>query len=774
MLSPTSPSGNYLSNSVSVLLNTFVAPVTHFSVSLAAPVIAGTPVNVTVTALTATNATANGYVGTIDFSLLLPDAGLVGLPSSYTFTTGVGSAFDNGVHTFSATFLKAGNQAVTVTDHAALSATGQASFSVTSVPTAPTLVLSPPIPVTAGTPFTIKVTSKDSNDNTVPGHFTFSLGAADASATFAPLVLDFTDAGAATQDVSVTLTVATQTQAITATNTSLAPPRTGTLPVTVAPAAPSTITVVLATNNQSTPVGTAFATPLAALVTDLFGNPTPGIAITFAISPGIPSGTFGGSTTVTTTTSGIATAPPLTANAAIGGFTVTANLMTNPLATPASFTLTNLPGSLDHFTVSGFPASLIAGTSGTATITAQDAGGNTLTTYAGPVIFASSDPLAVLPTGVPTWTNGVTVVSFTLKTAAPGTATITVKDASPSTHTGSQTHITVNAGSSHAIVADLTTSNQRAQIRTAFAKPVSALITDAFGNPIIGASVSFAAPASGPSGSFGSNAVVTTNGSGVATAAILTANETAGDFIVTASTAGVSVPAQFALSNLPGSTTQLAITLPTSVQAGGSATFIVTAHDPYGNVVTGYTGTVRLVSSDPDASAPTPYTYTPADHGVHAFPVTFTNSGTVTLTVIDVATPTITHSESVVVAGPHLIGVSVGTGIHASAAGPTVGGTAVTIIGSGLSGAAGVTFGGVAATDVVVSGDGTSLTCRTPLNQPAGTVDVVVVTPQGTATLPHGYTFVPATVGPSPNGRAGDGNSPSSGGSVQAPTSRKP
>ena len=61
--------------------------------------------------------------------------------------------------------------------------------------------------------------------------------------------------------------------------------------------------------------------------------------------------------------------------------------------------------------------------------------------------------------------------------------------------------------------------------------------------------MTFAAPTSGASATFGGSATVTTNASGIATAPTLTANGTAGSYTVTASVAGVTTPASFSLTN---------------------------------------------------------------------------------------------------------------------------------------------------------------------------------------------------------------------------------
>jgi uncharacterized delta-60 repeat protein len=85
---------------------------------------------------------------------------------------------------------------------------------------------------------------------------------------------------------------------------------------------------------------------------------------------------------------------------------------------------------------------------------------------------------------------------------------------------------------------------------------------------------------------------------------------------------------------------------PTSIIQGTAATFTVTAMDPYGNVATGYTGTVKFSSSDPLASLPGNYTFTAADAGTHTFSATLNTVGTESLTVTDILDTSITGTET--------------------------------------------------------------------------------------------------------------------------------
>ena len=84
-------------------------------------------------------------------------------------------------------------------------------------------------------------------------------------------------------------------------------------------------------------------------------------------------------------------------------------------------------------------------------------------------------------------------------------------------------------------------------------------------------------------------------------------------------------------------------------------------------------------------------------------------------------------------------------------AGPIAGGTDVTITGTDFTGATAVTFGGTAATNVIVVGP-TSITATTPAHA-AGAVDVVVTTPAGTGTGTNVYTYAaaPTVASVSPN-----------------------
>ena len=97
-------------------------------------------------------------------------------------------------------------------------------------------------------------------------------------------------------------------------------------------------------------------------------------------------------------------------------------------------------------TVTGFPATVTAGTAGSVTVTAKDGNGNVATAYTGAVRFTSSDAQAVLPANYTfvAADNGTHTFTITFKMA--GMQSITATDTVTGTITGSQSGITVDAG----------------------------------------------------------------------------------------------------------------------------------------------------------------------------------------------------------------------------------------------------------------------------------------------------------------------------------------
>jgi hypothetical protein len=111
----------------------------------------------------------------------------------------------------------------------------------------------------------------------------------------------------------------------------------------------------------------------------------------------------------------------------------------------------------------------------------------------------------------------------------------------------------------------------------------------------------------------------------------------------------------------PGAAVRFAITgLPDSTTAGTPLLVTVTAFDAFGNVATGYRGTVAFTSTDSQATLPPDYIFTARDTGRRTFAVTFATVGSQSLTVDDrdgirsTATIAVTAAaaDSITVIGP--------------------------------------------------------------------------------------------------------------------------
>jgi hypothetical protein len=97
--------------------------------------------------------------------------------------------------------------------------------------------------------------------------------------------------------------------------------------------------------------------------------------------------------------------------------------------------------------------------------------------------------------------------------------------------------------------------------------------------------------------------------------------KTAGARSITATDAAMAslIGSETGITVNPAAASQFILSAPSSVTAGASFNLTVTVQDAYGNVVTGYTGTVHFSSSDNRGTLPSNYTFTTTDKGVHTF-----------------------------------------------------------------------------------------------------------------------------------------------------------
>ena len=119
----------------------------------------------------------------------------------------------------------------------------------------------------------------------------------------------------------------------------------------------------------------------------------------------------------------------------------------------------------------------------------------------------------------------------------------------------------------------------------------------------------------------------------------------AGAQTVTATdTATASITGSVSVTVKPGAAASLTLGAPATATVNQSFNVTVTAKDRYGNVATGYRGTVQFTSSDLLATLPANYTFTAGDGGAHSFSVTLVTPPSESVTVTDTANASLTAS----------------------------------------------------------------------------------------------------------------------------------
>jgi hypothetical protein len=323
-----------------------------------------------------------------------------------------------------------------------------------------------------------------------------------------------------------------------------------------------------------------------------------------------------------------ASSPFINAKDLATGVNNSATIIVTPLA-PVALSVTSLPSTYTAGSVVGV------------TVTAVDTYGNRASGYTGTIHFSSTDGQASLPADY-SFTNadgGAHSFLVTLKTA--GTQSFSVADTVNAAFASTQSGIVVIPAPASLFTITGLPSSTTAGVRQTFI--VTAF--DAFGNraPYLGTVV-----------------FTSTDGQAVLPAPYGFTVADAGSHIFSATleTAGTqSLTVKDAFNSLPIGTQSITVTpaaaaaftvagFPTTTTAGVTHSFTVTALDAFGNVATGYTGTVAFSSSDPIASLPANYSFTAADAGVHTFTAALKRAGAQFILVTDTLANTIAGSES--------------------------------------------------------------------------------------------------------------------------------
>jgi uncharacterized repeat protein (TIGR01451 family) len=279
------------------------------------------------------------------------------------------------------------------------------------------------------------------------------------------------------------------------------------------------------------------------------------------------------------------------------------------------------PDVVSQLIVTGFPTPITAGDSGDFSVTAADKYGNTNPTYDGTVIFTSpSDPDAHLP-AQSALSNGTG--TFKAAFEAAGLQSLTATDAKNNSITGMQDNIVVNP----AVVHTLQLAAAPATVTAGNATTVTVTLLDVFGNLVTGYTGTVHLSSNDPQAvGLPLDYTFTAADGGMHPFSVTLKTATSPSFIstLTATDTAGNLMGDTTVTVNPGAAAHLqVIASPATVTAGNATTVTVALFDVFGNLATGYTGTVQLSSNDPEAAGlPLDYTFTAADRGTHPFSVT--------------------------------------------------------------------------------------------------------------------------------------------------------
>jgi len=297
------------------------------------------------------------------------------------------------------------------------------------------------------------------------------------------------------------------------------------------------------------------------------------------------------------------------------------------------------------FSVNGFPSPVVAGTAGSFTVQAYDVYGQPVVGYSGTVHFTSSDPSAVLPADY-TFTaadQGSHTFAATFQTA--GTQSITATATVNAGVTGTQGGITVNPA-----VKAITVVGFPSPVTAGVAGNFTLTARDASGNAATWYTGTVTFRSTDPQAVLPADYTFTAADRGTHTFAATL--KTAGTRSITAidtATGGLS-GSEVGITVNPASPSKFLITAPSGVTSGVAFGLTITVQDAYGNVVTGYVGTIHFQSTDSKATLPVNFTFGATDKGVHTFAgLILRKRGNQTITVTDTRNSLIAGTKAVYV-----------------------------------------------------------------------------------------------------------------------------
>ena len=565
---------------------------------------------------------AVGYVGTVCFSSSDANAQL---PAPFTLPGGT-ITLAHGV-----TLESVGSQSVAVTGSSG-SIIGSSQNVLVSASPSIHLILSAPTSGTAGVPVTLAVKASDTYGNLVAGYLgTVTFSSSDANAVlpsnyvFAP-----GDGGQKTFVGSTTFKLA-GSASITAAASGPGPSP-STQMVSISPAAAAALV------STGTTMATAGSTAtLTVVALDAYNNVATGYGGTLHFSTSDAQATLPANVVFSGATPGTATVGVVFA--AAGTNSVTATDLTTPSLTTTLGNISVSSGTPRQLGLTMLANATAGVPLASVVISAQDAYGNVVPSYAGTANLSSGDANAVFPASRALTAGSNTLSSLvTFKTA--GQQYFAATDSAGILASKQQSVLVSTAGSA---VASLQLKGP-ATVSAGIANPFVVTAYDNSGNIVTGYKGTIAFSSSDPNAALPANYafVAGDNGSKSLTVTLRSAgNRTV---LVTDASNGFSV--NLTVSVTATAAQRLLLTSPSSVVAGQPFNINVAALDALGNIATGYTGTVVFSATDSNALLPPSFTLAGGTALLNNA-VMFKTTGLKTLTAADIAASITASSQNV-------------------------------------------------------------------------------------------------------------------------------
>ena len=564
---------------------------------------AGTTLSVTVQAQDAAGTLQTCFTNNVTVSLGSNPGG-----ATLSGTTTVAAV--GGVATFTGlTITKSGSGYTLVVAATGLTAATSGSFTISAGPATALAFTTQPVTAAAGAAITAVVTARDQFGNTAAtftGNVLMTIGTNPGGGALGGTTTIAASGGVASF-TTLTINKVGTGYTLTATPAAGAPPAAATSSAfNITPGPVNKLAFTVPPSNAN--AGSVIAPAIQVSAQDANGNLTPSFTgnVTMAIAANPGSGTLSGTLTVAAV-AGVASFSTLSINKPGVGYTLSATSGTLTVAASNAFTIAVGPLAQLIFSVQPSSAAAGASISPAVTVTGQDAGGNTITTFTGNVTVAigtnagggtlTGTLTAAAVAGVATFTNlsidkaaaGYTLAASSGSVTPVVSSAFTITPAAAAKLSFTVQPATTAAGSAITPAVKVTALDQFDNIATSFTGNVTVAIGTNVNAGTLSGTTTIAAA------------------TGVATFSTLSIDSAGTGYTLTATAASVTDATSSTFNIIPGAATHLVFSVqPTNATAGVAIApaMKVTALDAKGNVATAYTANVTVaIGANPGSGA---------------------------------------------------------------------------------------------------------------------------------------------------------------------------